>query len=116
MKRLTATLLTLMLLVFCLPAMADTMWTFNVSLTELESDHAILVNRDNLLDESYKPQDMVKMTVKCASSTKIELREVAADALVNMFEDATAVTEYTYKVQSSDGSWKEKTFSSERLF
>ena len=113
MKRLTAILLTMMLLTLCLPAVADTLWTFNVSLTELQSDHAILVNRDNLLDESFKPQDMVKMTVKCASSAKIELRQIAADALVTMFEDAAAVTEYTYQVQSSDGTWKEKTFSSD---
>lgn len=110
MKRLTAVLLTLALLACCPFALAEAQWTFSVSLTELESDHALLVNRTHLLDETYKPADLVKVNVKCASSAKVELREVAALALEKMFADALLVTEYPYKVEGSDGTWTDKQF------
>jgi zinc D-Ala-D-Ala carboxypeptidase len=113
MKRWICLFLTLILLVACHVALADAEWTFSVSLTELESDHALLVNRENLLDESYKPSDLVATTVKRASSSRIELREVASAALEKMFEDAAAIKEYTYQVQDSSGNWVDKTFSSD---
>jgi D-alanyl-D-alanine carboxypeptidase len=112
MKKLVALLLAVTVCVGYSAAMAAADWTFTVSATELESDHAMLVNRDHMLEESYKPSDLVKATVKCASSSKIELREEAAEALKKMFEDALLVTEYTYKVQTSSGDWKEKEFTS----
>jgi len=112
MKRLTAILLALAIFA-CLPlALSETQWTFLVSLTELQSDHAILVNRSHMVDASYKPTDLVKVNVKCASSAKIELREVAAQALEQMFADALLVTDYTYKVKGSDGTWSDKQFNS----
>ncbi|NLI22675.1 MAG: M15 family metallopeptidase [Clostridiales bacterium] len=113
MKRLTAVLLALALLATLSCAPAEAAWTFTVSLTELQSDHAILVNRDHMLKESDKPGDLVAVPVKRASSSKIEMREVASQALEKMFEDASLVTAYTYRVQGSDGTWKEKQFSSE---
>ena len=73
--------------------------------------HAELVNRDHLLESTYVPADLAKVTVKCTSSSRIELREEAAEALQKMFDDAALVTEYTYQAQDSDGSWKEKQFS-----
>lgn len=111
MKRLTALILTLILLFGVSGAYSEAMWTYNVSLTELESDHAELVNRDHLLESTYVPADLTKVTVKCTSSSRIELREEASEALQKMFDDAALVTEYTYQVQDSDGSWKEKQFS-----
>ena len=113
MKRLTALILTLMMLTASVSAFAEVAWTFSVSLMELESDHAVLVNRDHMLEESYVPEDLVNVTVKRASSSKIQLREVASDALTKMFEDAALVTEYVYQVQNSKGEWKEETFSSD---
>lgn len=113
MKRLIALILTLMMLAACASAYAEATWDFSVPLMELESDHAVLVNRDHMLEESYVPEDLVNVTVKRASSSKIQLREVASDALTKMFEDASLVTEYTYQVQNSNSEWVEKTFSSE---
>lgn len=113
MKKLTALLLAMLLLAGCANAMAQAQWTFPVSMTELESDHALLVNRDHLLEASYKPNDLVKVSVKSASSAKIELRQEAADALTKMFEDAALVTDYMYKAKGSDGTWEDKEFTSE---
>lgn len=113
MKRLSALLAAMLLLVCTTTASAEAVWTFNVSLTELQSDHAILVNREHKLGENDKPDDLVKVNVKCASSAKTELREVAAAALEKMFADALTVTEYTYKVQGSDGTWTDKEFKAD---
>lgn len=89
-------------------------WDFPVSLTELESDHDILVNRDHLLDASFVPEDLVRVSVKCVSSSKAEIRKVANEALEKMFSDALLVTEYTYKVKNKAGDWTDKQFSDTR--
>lgn len=113
MKRLTALLITFLLLGSCSSAFAQTDWLFSVSLTELESDHALLVNRQNLLDKTYEPEDLVRVQVKTTSSSRIDLREETAAALVKMFEAAAAVTEYTYTATTSSGDTKEKVFQSD---
>lgn len=113
MKRLAALLLSLTVCIMPVATLAAAGWSFAVSVTELESDHALLVNRDHMLAESDKPVDLVKVPVKCASSSKIELREEASDALKKMFDDALLVTEYAYRVQGSDGTWKDKMFQSD---
>ena len=112
MKKAAALLLTLVMCCLSLPALAAE-WSFPVSVTELTSDHALLVNRDHLLASDYKPEDLMATSVKRASSSKIELRPEAAEALAKMFEDAQAVTEYTYRVQNSKGEWVEKLFESD---
>ena len=112
MKRLVALLLAVLVGATGATALAAAEWSFTVSSTELESDHALLVNRDHMLEESDKPEDLVRAAVKCASSSKIELREETAEALKKMFDDALLVTEYTYRVQNNDGEWVEKQFSS----
>ncbi|MDD3213878.1 MAG: M15 family metallopeptidase [Eubacteriales bacterium] len=89
-------------------------WAFNVSLTELESNHSLLVNRNHLLASDYVPDDMVRATVKCASSSKIEVCEDVNEALEKMFSAAAEVTEYTYLVQDKKGNWVEKEFSDEQ--
>ena len=113
MKKTAALVLAAALCLTISNAFAAVDWTFNVSVTELQSDHALLVNRTHLLDESYKPADLVKATVRSASSSKIELREEVSQALQKMFDAALLVTEYPYQVQTSGGDWKEKVFQSE---
>lgn len=113
MKRLTAILITLLLTACGCAASAEAVWTFSVSLTAVQSEYAILVNRDHLLGENDKPTDLVQVDVKRASSSKIEMRETAAEALEKMFADAAAVTQYTYQVSDGKDGWKEANFQSE---
>ena len=76
-------------------------WDFGVPLSEVLSDYAMLVNRDNLLDKTFKPTPMVKVKgVKRATSTAVEMQETAAEALVKMFSDAKLVFEYNYTTAS----------------
>lgn len=114
MKRLAALLLSLTVCIMPVATLAAAEWSFAVSVTELESDHALLVNRDHMLSESDKPSDLVRVPVKTVSSSKIELREEASAALQRMFDDALLVTEYTYRVKDADGTWKDKGFSSDK--
>lgn len=85
-------------------------WTYPVSVTALQAQYAILVNVDHLLDKSYRPAPLVKVTgVKRATNAAIELEETTANALKDMFAAAAEVTEYTYTVTGSDGETKQKT-------
>lgn len=113
MRKLSALALAFLLCAACPAGLAEALWTFPVTVTELQSDHALLVNRAHLLEESYRPTDLVTVPVKCASSSKIELREEAAEALKAMFADAALVTEYPYRVKNSSGEWVDKLFSSD---
>lgn len=73
-------------------------WTYPIPYELLTgSDYLTLVNRDNLLAEDYVPQDLVK-DVKCRkiSYDPIQLREVAAQALYDMFKAAEADGVYLY--------------------
>jgi len=72
-------------------------WDFAVPLSYIQSKYAILVNENNLLDESYEPDPMVKVTgVKRATSAAVYLEEKAANALKDMFDAAGLVSEYVY--------------------
>lgn len=77
-----------------LPGMEETSaaaeWTYPVVPSELMSDYVRLVNADNLLEPDYVPGDLVKIKVKKTSSTAIQMRQVASDALDRMFADALA--------------------------
>jgi len=87
------------------PDVPDVSWDFGVSLTDLQTKYTVLVNADNLLDKSFKPDPQVKVTgVKRATSAAVYLEETAAEALKRMFEAASLVTEYSY----TDQSGKEK--------
>ena len=87
------------------PDVPDVSWDFGVSLTDLQTKYTVLVNADNLLDKSFKPNPQVKVTgVKRATSAAVYLEETAAEALKRMFEAASLVTEYSY----TDQSGKEK--------
>lgn len=54
------------------------------------SDYIVLANKTHLLDENYIPQDLVKVKVRKISSTPIEMREAASDALTALFDAAKA--------------------------
>lgn len=102
MKKLVCAIL---ILVMCLSGSAfaaemerpEVTWDFGVPLSEILADYAMLVNRDNLLEKNYKPTPMVKVkNVKRATSTAVEMQETAAEALVEMFNAAKLVFEYSY--------------------
>ena len=104
MNKLVCGVLTLILCLCCANAFAldpsdipEVRWEFSVSLTEIQSKYALLVNGDNLLEDSFKPDPMVKVTgVKRATSAAVYLEQTAADALQSMFSAASMVTEFTY--------------------
>lgn len=54
----------------------------------MTSDYIVLTNKENLLSEDYIPPDLVKLTCKKISSDPIQMREVAAKALSDMFAAA----------------------------
>ena len=107
MKKLVCAILSLILCLGSVSALAvqpsvpEVSWDFPVSLTEVKSDYAMLVNADRLLDKSFKPDPQVKVTgVKRATSAAVYLEETAAEALKAMFDAARLVTEYTYVTKS----------------
>lgn len=66
-------------------------WTYPIPLDMLEtSEYIVLANTENLLDSSYIPGDLVKLTCKKISSDPIQMRETAANALYTMFDAAKA--------------------------
>ena len=76
-------------------------WVFPVPLTDIQSKYAMLVNADNLLEKSFEPDPLIKVTgIKRATSAAVYLEETAAEALKAMFEAATFVTEYSYVTES----------------
>lgn len=103
MKKLVCAILCVVLCLSMVSAVAqqyevpEVSWDFPVALTDVQSEYAILVNADHLLDKSFKPDPQVKVTgVKRATSAAVYLEEKAAEALKAMFEAASLVTEYTY--------------------
>ncbi|MBE0600216.1 MAG: M15 family metallopeptidase [Firmicutes bacterium] len=111
MKRMIAILL---LLGFCLavcPALAEAEWTFEVPLSLVTGEYATLVNRDHLLDSNFVPGNLVRLNLRKHTSSVVEMDATAADALTSMFEAASKVTEYTYKIEGSGGEWVPAEFS-----
>lgn len=116
MKKLTCGILALVLCLCISAALAqeeisvpEVAWTFEVSLTTLNSSALQLVNNDNLLDADYEPENLVKVTdVKRANATAVYMDETAAEALVDMFNAAKQITSYTYTTES--GNQEEATF------
>ena len=118
MKKLLCAILALGMCLCCMTSMAQELdvpkvnWYYPVALSDLQSDYLVLVNADNLLDKSFKPNPQVKVTgVKRATSAAIYLEKTAAEALKKMFEAAAQVTEYTYT--ASNGTQKVATYSEE---
>ena len=85
--------------------MPEVKWDYPVPLIEIQSEYAMLVNGENMLDKSFEPEPLVKVTgIKRATSAAVYLEDNAAKALKEMFEAASFVTEYQY--QTKDGKTK----------
>lgn len=94
----------------------DGAWTYPIPYDLLmTSDYIVLANKESLLDETYVPQDLVKLTCRKISSDPIQMREVAAQALSDMFDAAKAdgVTLYAHSGYRSYRT--QKTMYSNRL-
>ena len=81
----------------------------------MTSDYIVLTNKENLLSEDYIPPDLVKLTCKKISSDPIQMREVAANALSDMFAAAKedGITLYAHSGYRSYRT--QKTMYSNRL-
>lgn len=108
MKKLVCAIL-VMMMSLCLTVslaeeplqMPEVVWDYPVPLIEIQSEYAMLVNGDNLLDKSFEPDPLVKVTgIKRATSAAVYMEETAANALKAMFEAASFVTEYEYTTES----------------
>lgn len=72
-------------------------WTYPIPYELLTtSDYIVLANKESLLDEDYVPNDLVKLTCRKISSDPIQMREVAAQALSNLFDAAKEDDIYLY--------------------
>lgn len=105
MKRLLCGILTLALCLCGMAAFAEETegaeWQFPVSLTALKSKYALLVNADHLLDSKFKPDPQLRVKgVKMATSSAVYLEKTAAEALEDMFNGASEVTEFVYVTES----------------
>lgn len=65
-------------------------WTYPIPLEVLlaEGDYIRLVNRENLLDSSYKPSDLEEVKVRKYKAVEIKMRAEANAAMTEMFADA----------------------------
>ncbi|MBQ8093036.1 MAG: M15 family metallopeptidase [Clostridia bacterium] len=67
----------------------EKVWNYPIPYELLKtSEYIVLANQDHLLDSDYIPPDLVKLTVKKISSTPIEMRAAASEALSTMFSAA----------------------------
>jgi zinc D-Ala-D-Ala carboxypeptidase len=114
MKRLLSLVL---LLCVSLPAglaLAGAEWTFDIPLSLLTGEYAVLVNRDHMLTQADKPQNLISVDLRTRTSTVVELDSVAAAALTDLFEEAAKVTQFTYRVKNASGGWDRTTFQSDK--
>lgn len=72
-------------------------WTYPISYELLTtSEYIVLANQENLLDETYIPSDLTKLTCRKISYDPIEMREAAANALQTLFDAAEEDGIYLY--------------------
>lgn len=73
-------------------------WTYPISYELLKSsEYIVLANRENLLDENYVPDDLVKdLSCRKISYDPIQMRQTAADALSALFDAAEEDGIYLY--------------------
>lgn len=77
---------------------AEKEWTYPISYELLTtSEYIVLANKENLLDENYIPSDLTK-DLKCRkiSYDPIQMREIAANALYELFDAAAEDGLYLY--------------------
>ncbi len=111
MKRLISVLLIFTLILSIGAACAEAKWDFDLPLSSVSSEYVILVNRDNLLESTDRPANLISVPLRKKTSAAVELDETVAAALETMFADAELVTEYQYRVQNSSGAWETANFS-----
>lgn len=82
-------------------------WTYPLEpeLLADPQDYILLTNTSALLDPGYMPQDLKKVTAKRASSSAMELRQEANEAIQAMFAAAQA-DGYTLYVKSAYRSYQ----------
>lgn len=91
-------------------------WTYPIPYDLLlTSDYIVLTNKENLLSEDYIPPDLVKLTCKKISSDPIQMREVAANALSDMFAAAKEEGIILYAHSGYRSYRTQKTMYSNRL-
>ena len=109
MKKLLCAILTLILAMSLTAAVAQELeipvveWEFPVPLTDIQSKYALLVNADNLLDENFVPEPLVKVNnsqVRLYSRVNMELEQEAYNAIKEMFDAALMVDSYVYTNES----------------
>lgn len=72
-------------------------WTYPISYELLTtSEYIVLANKDSLLDETYIPDDLTKLTCRKISYDPIEMRETASNALNELFDAAKEDSIYLY--------------------
>ena len=111
MKRLIAAGMLFIISLYTCTAFAQAEWTYDLPLSIVSSEYAVLVNRDHRLESTDKPVNLVSVDVRRRSSTVVQLDAVVAAALETLFAEAAQVTEYTYRVENPDGIWSNATFS-----
>ena len=76
---------------------ADKEWTYPISYELLTtSEYIVLANKQSLLDETYIPDDLTKLTCRKISYDPIEMRETASSALNTLFDAAKEDGIYLY--------------------
>lgn len=105
MKR---TVLLLLLLGLVLGAHAqEPIWRFALAANVVDGKGGFLlnVNRDNLLEADYKPQNLTTLKLR-ATSKGMQLRREAAEALTRMFEAAEQEAGHKLYIKSAYRSWQ----------
>ncbi len=106
MRKALSFLLLALLLPFCTLAEPETpVWNYPIGALTLQNNqgYLTLANRESLLDSTYIPDDLVKITAKRVGS--FEMREQAHQALLDMFSAAQEAG-YTLYVKSAYRSYQ----------
>ena len=92
-------------------------WTYPIPYHLLmTSDYIQLINRDNLLEEGYVPEDLVDdLSCRKVSYDAIRMRETAANALYTMFQAAEEDGIYLYAHSGYRSYRTQKTIYNNRL-
>jgi len=91
-KQMILGLWVICLMLGCAAAVAEANevpWEYEVPLQDLQSGFLTVNNKEMLLDEDFDdPEDLVRLTVQCTSSSAVLLRKDASAALNRMFTAA----------------------------
>ncbi|MFH1512610.1 MAG: M15 family metallopeptidase [Bacillota bacterium] len=113
MKRLIAAVILILISLSAGTGFAQAEWDFELPLSVVTSEYAVLVNRENMLESADRPTNLVSVNVRKRSSAVVELDAVVAAALEKLFSEAAMVTEYIYRVKNADGAWEYVTYAND---